>query len=218
MRVLCALIQLQDFTLTAVTMNLIKWQRYFATLPHLKVDIERFNQYPFERNFNEIVRYAIDNDYDYLFQYDADMIGNRTIIEKLISHNKECVGCLFFSRLSPHKPQLWNTHKLPSGKISFFDELTAPSIKNAVLNRALVKTDTRAGGFTLFKVSALKEFTYPYAEFKANASRPYEVNGIDIDLTYKITQKFGGVYTDCDRGLEVEHIALQGVSYESTRI
>lgn len=217
-KVLCAVVQLQDATLTDVSFNLIAWASYFANHPTLRVDIKRFNTYPFERNFNDIVRYGIDNDYDYIFQYDADMVGNRTIIEKLISYDKECVGCLFFSRYVPHKTQAWMIKTDLNGEIDHATEYEPYFWKQAILNRELIKTDVRAGGFTLFKVSALKSLTYPYAEFKPNKRKPFHVHGIDLDITWKLTKKFGGVWTDCDRALEVKHLAFQGIGYASQGI
>lgn len=212
-KVLCAFIQLQDFTLTDVTMNLIEWAGHFAKLEGLQVDIKRFSQYPFERNFNEICRYAIENEYDYIFQYDADMTGNKGLIEKLVSHDVECVGALFFSRQFPHKPQFWNVERDDSGDIKSFLCAKIESVKEAMRERQLLMSDVRGGGFTLFKVSALKNLSYPYAQFKPNAQNPYWVNGIDVDVTNKLSKLFGGVYTDCDPLLDVKHITYKHVSY-----
>lgn len=217
MRVLIALVQLQDYTLTDVAMNLVDWAAYFNKKNDIEVDIKRFSKYPFERNFNEICRYAIENNYDFLFQYDADMIAKPSILEKLIAHNKECVGALFFSRSKPHKPQLWDVQLGKDNEIDYFWQLNPIKLKRAIIAKELVKTDVRGGGFTLFKVSALKSLEYPYAQFKPSKNVPFMVNGIDVDITLKLGQKFGGVFTDCDTSHDVRHITFHQVSEHDYR-
>lgn len=213
-KVLCAFIQLQDNTLTDVAMNLISWQKHFNSKPQgLDVDIVRFSDYPFQRNLNEVFRYAINENYDYVFQYDADMLGDARIIERLVAHNKEVVGCLFFSRQKPHLPQLWDVVPTVDGEIDHF--MACPDkdfIQDQIKNNGLVRTDVRSGGFTLFKTSALKEFKYPFAEFKPIPNIPYMVHGIDMDICWKITKRFGGVWTDFNPENRVRHITFKHVS------
>lgn len=220
MRVLCALVQLQDNTLTDVAMNLVAWQKHFATRPNgLDIDIVRFSQYPFERNLNEIFRYAIEKEYDYVFQYDADMLGDERIIERLVAHDKEVVGCLFFSRKAPHVPQLWNVVADEQGEIKSYLMCSDPKgIAKGVELKQLVKTDVRAGGFTLTKVSVLKELSYPYAEFKPIKDVPFMVHGIDMDVCWKITKKYGGVWTDFNPENKVRHITFHQVSENDFRL
>jgi len=210
-KVLLAFIQLQDFTLTDVSFCLLRWQEYLAkNHPELKVDIVRFNQYPFERNFNEIVRYAINNDYDYLFQYDADMLGHPRIIPQLISHNKECVGAMFYSRNYPHYPQAWAIDRYDSGDCKSFYQLKPEYIAECIREGSLIASDVRSGGFTLFKVDALRPLSYPYAQFKP-ASKAFHVNGIDMDITAKLSKLYDKVYSDPDPTLQVKHITFKHV-------
>ena len=193
-------------------MNLVKWSEYFSKMKDMKVEIRRFSQYPFERNFSEIVRAAIDGGFDYMFQYDADMIGDKKIIEKLVAHDKECVGAAFYSRQAPHKVQMWDVEEDKDGEISYFYQYNREAVKKAIEAGCLVRTDVRGGGFTLFKVSALRKFSYPYARFKYSRLIDGMVHGIDMDITWKITKEYGGVYTDFDQSLDVKHITFKSVT------
>src|SRR3989344_5141016 len=45
---------------------------------------------------NLLKKYALDNNYDYLFSLEQDVIPNKDALSKLISHNKEVVSGIYF--------------------------------------------------------------------------------------------------------------------------
>lgn len=204
-RVLLVFNNLMDFTLTDVTMCLCDWVKYYASHETIQVDLYRANKWGFERNFNEFVRYAIENNYDYFFQYDADMTGHPKIIERLIAHDKECVGCLYLSRKAPHAAQVWNIKEINSARA--FQEFHPDKIMRHIKEGLLIKSDVRASGFTLFKTEAIKDFDYPYGESKPNVLDKHSIDGFDMDITKKISDKYGSVWTDCSLENEVCHIS-----------
>jgi len=194
---------LQDHTITDVVFCLLDWQRYYASHPDIEIEIFRCRKWGFEHNFNEFMRYGVENGFDYVFQYDCDMVGDKIVIERLVSHDKEAVGCLYYSR-TDRRPQYWKAE----GKedIEMFWEYGCDQVIEAIEKKEIIPSDVRASGFTLFKVSALKELSYPYGEMKTNKKLPYSINGFDMDITWKLSRKFGAVWTDPSPDLKVYHI------------
>ena len=45
---------------------------------------------------NTLRKYALDNNYDYLFSLEQDVIPNRDALTKLVSHNKDVVSGIYF--------------------------------------------------------------------------------------------------------------------------
>lgn len=211
-KVLVAFVQLQDFTLTDVSLNLIQWAQYYKNHPELDVEIRRFRYWGFEHNFNRSMKEAIEEGFDYLFQFDADMIGEPCILERLVAHDKECVGVLFFERGHLHYPRLWNVEQDTDGEIKKFWNVNPVDLIEAINKKELVKSDTRASGFTLFKCEAMKQIDYPFGEIKPNRNLANEINGYDVDVTWKLTKKFGGVWTDPSPDFNVKHITFRYVS------
>lgn len=202
-KVLLAFNNLMDFTMTEVSLCLCEWVKYYATHPDIELTVYRANKWGFERNFNEFIRYAVEGGFDYFFQYDADMTGDPRIIERLMLHDKEAVGCLYFSRTGSHAPQLWNVD-YTQGK-RYYCQFNPETVAYWVKNSILVPSDVRASGFTLFKTDIVKAFGYPYGEHRKNDLDPYAIDGFDMDLTYKISRKYGAVWTDCSLENQVRH-------------
>lgn len=62
---------------------------------------------------NKAIQYALDNDYDFLFLVDADLVLHPNTLNHLIQQKKHFVFCafwtLFFNELY-HKPNAWDIH------------------------------------------------------------------------------------------------------------
>lgn len=59
---------------------------------------------------DHIIQYALDNNYDYLFLIDSDIVLYPQTIDQLISDNKEIVSEIFWTRWVPEsykQPQVW---------------------------------------------------------------------------------------------------------------
>lgn len=211
-KILLAFNQLQHYTLTEVSECVMEWMMYYQNHPTLKVDYKRFSFWPFTRNFNEMLRHALEAGYDYVFQYDSDMVGSKTILEVLVSKAREVAGCLYFSRNKPHKPQIWELfERKDADGIYGFGELSREFVEGCIEKGLDILTAVRATGFTLIKTEAYKDLKYPYAECEQSFGDPYAVNGFDMIFTRKMSKKYGSVLTVTDPNLEVRHITFQHV-------
>lgn len=64
------------------------------------------------KSLNKIRDYALENDFDYFLSLESDLIPPRDVIERLISHNKQVVGCVYLigyadSEAQPPRPCLF---------------------------------------------------------------------------------------------------------------
>lgn len=81
---------------------------------------------------NRIIQYAIDNNFDYLFLIDSDIVLHPKTLKKLISDNKDIVSNIFWTKWQPDSielPQVWvkDTYTLWQ---SFRDENITDDEKN----------------------------------------------------------------------------------------
>lgn len=207
--------------MTDVVFCLLEWQKYYANHPEIEIEIYRCNKWGFEHNFNEFMRYGIENGFDYVFQWDCDMVGDVKVLERLISHDKECVGCLYYSR-KDRRPQFWKAEG-EREDIEMFYEYAPEFIEEAIRDKKLIPSEVRASGFTLFKAQAVKELGYPYGIMRKNKKIEYAINGFDMDITWKMSRRFGNVWTDPDPELKVFHITnhrigvLEGIHISKLR-
>lgn len=210
-KVLLLFNQGEKTTLTDVAMCLLDWVKYYSTHPTIKLDVVKERLWC-DLKYNLAINAAIACGYDYIFQYDSDMIGDARTIQWLIERDKECVGTLFFNRNYPYEPQMWDVIEKDGEK--YFKQFGRDTISNAVQEGQLMATSIRATGFTLFKMSAVKEIGYPFGESTPNQKIKHVINGWDSDFTKKISDRFGAVYTDCDLKYGTKHISYVGVDHK----
>ena len=58
-----------------------------------------------------IAEIAVNENFDYLFMIDDDMLAPSDLFERLVKHDKDIVGALAFTRQSPHYPVIYNLRK-----------------------------------------------------------------------------------------------------------
>jgi len=84
---------------------------------------------------NIIIKYARENNYDYVFLLDSDLVLNpRTLVhlinQELISTNRDLISNIFWTKFTPHEndlPQVW-----------MFDEYnSSPQIRDEIVSREL---------------------------------------------------------------------------------
>lgn len=59
---------------------------------------------------NEIIEYALDNNFDYLFFVDSDLVLNKKLLKHLISCDKDILSEIFWTKWTPqsiHEPNVW---------------------------------------------------------------------------------------------------------------
>jgi GT2 family glycosyltransferase len=78
-----------------------KFFRKIKEIPKIKVLYDETSE---EKNIlrlissrNKIIDYALENDFDYLLMMDSDVFPPSDIIERLLSHGKDCVSGLYFN-------------------------------------------------------------------------------------------------------------------------
>lgn len=75
----------------------VEFEFYLATVGNVLTPIAR----------QRIAEFAVEQDMDYLFFVDDDMICPTDLFERLYKHQKDIVGALAFTRFPPHKPVIY---------------------------------------------------------------------------------------------------------------
>lgn len=74
---------------------------------------------------NQIIQYALENDYDYLFFVDSDLLLHPLTIEQLLSSNKDIISNIFWTKwtdFTPLQPQVWLSDQHLQFQVSAHDE------------------------------------------------------------------------------------------------
>lgn len=150
---------------------------YKHTAKYHDVDILNVDGNFIDQMRNETVKHAIEGKYDYVFMVDTDQIYPKESITRLLAHNKEIVGGLYYKRKSPHHPVHFKKVKmklLQGNNIEYFPEGKLKQVEASGFGGVLVKT------------SVFKDLKYPY--FKVRTLKNNTV-GEDIDFCFKIKGK-----------------------------
>lgn len=102
---------------------------------------------------------AVDNEFDYLFMVDTDMLTPINLFERLYKHNVDIVAPLAFTRNVPHKPVIYNLNE-------GYEQVTKQYYyTNFVVDRypkdQLVRCDAVGFGAVLIKVDVLRALKTP---------------------------------------------------------
>lgn len=210
-KVLILFNQTQLFTYTEVTNCLVRWMQYYGN----RVGYKQVGLWS-DFIYNQEIDRAIVEGYDYIFQFDNDMTAEPELLEDLLKLEAHCAGPLFFSRSKPHVAQVWLAVLDEKGEVDHYNQLQKPLIKLAINLKRTIYTDLRATGMTLFKLESLAQLEKPYGQSKPNKNIPNAWDGWDMDVTWKITKKFGNdsVMTLCDPKYNVKHHGLVGIGQE----
>lgn len=140
-------------------------------------------------NRNLLVREAFDNDIDYIFFLDTDIVGPPDIIDRLLSHGKDIVGGTYRQRKVPFT--------LLGNQVDHTD--TGPL-------REMVRLP---GGCLLVKTSVFEKMTKPYFEFTwPDGGTETSEDYVFCDKARKLGYK---IWMDADVSLKLGHLALQAV-------
>jgi 2-polyprenyl-3-methyl-5-hydroxy-6-metoxy-1,4-benzoquinol methylase len=109
---------------------------------------------------NNLVDLAIINDCEYLLMLDDDMIVPPDLFKRLVSHDKDVTGCLYYQRGGAYHPVIMHQTNQKDGLkgIQFIDHFD-PMIRKP----GLYKLDgVLGGGCMLFKTDVFRKLQQPY--------------------------------------------------------
>lgn len=144
---------------------------------------------------NNITDAAIANEFDYILMLDDDMIVPPDLVQRLIDHDKDVIGALYFQRGGQYKPVLMNRpDPAPGMHTAHFVLPQDPRINE---NRGLHQFDVIGGGCMLFKTHVFNKILQPYFETERNL-------GTDISICGRL--KDAGFEIWADTSIELGHV------------
>lgn len=128
----------------------VEFEFYQATVGNVLTPVAR----------QRIAELAVEENMDYLFMIDDDMISPVDLFERLYKHQKDIVGALAFTRFAPHKPVIYILTEGydPVEKKDYYisqSYLTYPK-------DTLVECDAVGFGAVLIKVDILRSMRRPW--------------------------------------------------------
>jgi len=155
---------------------------------------------------NLLRKYALDNNYDYLFSLEQDVIPNKDMLTKLTSHNKEVVsGIYFVHNIINNKrlliPQIFielpsKTNNLPDMRWLTEEEFN---------NNEIIKIVSCGMGCVLIHRNILEKI-----EFRSE-NNVFDDRFFGIDLYNKNIPMY------CDTGVKCKHLVVRPYSWNEIR-
>ena len=127
---------------------------------------------------NNMVKYALDNDYEYLMFIDSDMVLPQDTITKLMAHDKDIISARAHKRVYPYSPCF------------YIDDKPVTEYKG------LMEVDSVGMACCIIKTEVFKDIKYPF-DFTTGV-------GEDIAFCKRAKEKGYSVWVDTD--LEVGHV------------
>lgn len=143
---------------------------------------------------NQIVDAAIASGCEYLLMLDDDMMVSPDLVKRLVAHDKELVGALYWQRGGAFHPVVMKSIERENG--DFHPEFYAahdPIIQNPGLH----PVDIIGGGCMLFKVDVFRKITPPYFWWEHSM-------GTDIAICTRLRE--AGVQPYIDTSIEIGHL------------
>jgi hypothetical protein len=152
-------------------------------------------------NRNLLVKQAQSLGVDYLFFVDSDMIFPQYTLRRLLSHDKDIVGCTYIQREEPHR-------------------LLGKAIDDRQLDEAvsgtnlpeLMEVGALPGGCMLIKLSAFKEMAKPYYRTPAHQDAVDGnewIEGEDYYFCRKAREKGLSIYVDWYLSSKLGHVGCR---------
>ncbi|MBS3143388.1 glycosyltransferase family 2 protein [Candidatus Woesearchaeota archaeon] len=138
---------------------------YYEKLKSLGVSVikDKYKESAKERVINSrniLRRYFLENDYDYFLSLEQDVVPPKDVIEKLLSHNKDIVGGLYFYLGDDNKtllPMVWIHHEGEYARRLRFSEVPKDE---------LIEVITCGLGCVLIKRDVLENIKFRYEKGK----------------------------------------------------
>jgi hypothetical protein len=142
---------------------------------------------------NNLVNMGKELGADYFLWLDSDMIFPTTTLTRLLSHNKDIVGCNYMKRSLPLKPTAyldttdWNTH-LPLDNTN-----------------DLVEVEAMGMGCVLTKSEVFTKLKKPYFKFTYDVDTD-DYLGEDFNLFKELKEYNYKIYVDTTLSKEIKHL------------
>jgi hypothetical protein len=118
----------------------------FSALHGVQISIANLEGSMISKQRNDLVKMAIENNFDYMMWVDTDMIMPPNALLRLLGHNKDVVGATYNKRVPPYET---------------LGKLKGPQPAD-LLQGGLFEADLMPGGFMLVKTEVYKKMGWPY--------------------------------------------------------
>lgn len=143
---------------------------------------------------NRIVTTAREANADYLLMLDDDMLVPPDLVQRLIAHDKDVVGALYYQRGGDFHPVVMKMHEDEIGSFSCrFLDRSDP----VIMHPGLYPVDIIGGGCMLFKMHVFDKLIEPYFTWEHNI-------GTDLQICRRMLE--AGFQPYIDTTIELGHI------------
>lgn len=163
-------------------------------LPNLTLAVQVITKKEQFRARNALVDMAIGGGFDWLLMLDDDMVPPQDLIQRLLAHEKDICGALYYQRGGRYHPVILQRTILETGELhTSFLSHQDPRIREPGLHAV----DIIGGGCMLFKVDIFRKLMPPYFEYE-------RVMGTDINICSRFLD--AGVQPYVDTSIELGHV------------
>ena len=160
-----------------------------------------------DQNREEISDKAVEENYDYLFFIDADMVFPGKVLDKLYDRHKDVVGAVYPLRCGfYHGPCIYSYRR---------DERDFMQWKKWPLNKC-IKVGGIGTGMLLIKVEALKKIPYPRFQYMETIKpdKQGNVRRIGEDLSFCVRCNENGIKIYGDTTMTIGHEGTKTWTYK----
>ncbi|MDA8940739.1 ANP1/MMN9/VAN1 family protein [bacterium] len=143
----------------------------------------------------KLIKSSMEVESDYTLWLDSDMTFPSTTLLRLLSHDKEIVGCNYKKRSNPQTPVAYKEIGNWDSWVSLDEEKDLVEVEGVGMGCILIKTD-------LFK-----EINKPYFEFTYNKETD-DWLGEDFNLFGKFRNIGKNIYIDTNLSREIGHLGI----------
>ncbi len=143
----------------------------------------------------KLVTSSLEVESDYILWLDSDMTFPSTTLLRLLSHDKDIVGCNYMKRSNPQTPVAYK-------KIGDWDSWVSLDEQED-----LVKVEGVGMGCILIKTDLFKEINKPFFEFTYNKETD-DWLGEDFNLFTKFKNIGKNIYIDTNLSREIGHLGI----------
>jgi hypothetical protein len=161
----------------------------------------RTSQGPIDDMRNEIVRNAFNSGCTHLIMLDVDQIYGQDTIRRLLSHNKDIVGCMICRRYPPFDPLMLR------GKINSYQ-----TVKEWTPGE-LVEVDATGTGCLLFSMEVFRKVPEPWFEFDHR-----DTGTVGEDIGFCAKARAVGYQVFVDTGCAAGHLSNMLVTEDTWRL
>jgi len=143
---------------------------------------------------NELASEVFKHDAEWLFFLDSDIIPPRDAIIKLMSHNLDIVGGLYYKRMPPVHPAMWRLAPKPRPEGKYIPIMHFQKGQ-------LIECDVIGMGCTLIHRRVLERLEQPYFKW----TQWWKRDGVSEDFYFCEKAKEAGFRIYCDTSIICRH-------------